>query len=94
MGTRQKLESYMIGAEGELGRGYVIKKAWLEDIMAGVMLGGAYAFDEEAYKMFYPRAQRAGLSVGGADFSLAPPAGLGKEAMHLVRVQIVPGGGG
>lgn len=68
---------------------YALKKAWFDDILAGLQMGAAYAFDEEAYHHFYPLAQRAGLKVGPEDFSTPPPPGLMQTPIHLVRVQIL-----
>ena len=66
---------------------YVLKKAWSDDILTGLRMGAAYAFDEEAYHLFYPLAQRAGLALGPEDFSAPPPPGLSHTPIHLVRVQ-------
>ncbi len=47
---------------------FTIRKTRFGDIMKGMSLGGAYAFDEEAYGRFYPLAKEAELPVPGADF--------------------------
>jgi hypothetical protein len=44
-------------------------------------LGGAYAFDEQAYGRFLPEAQQAGLPLVEEDFSDPGPTGI-----HLVRI--------
>lgn len=94
VGSRQRLKAYLGGKADELRQGYALKKVWLEDILAGIIQGGAYAFDEESYKLFYPHAQRAGFSIGEEDFNVAPPTELEEGWMHLVRVQVVlPKGG-
>lgn len=87
IGAKPKLKAYLASNAPTKDGGYAIKKAWLDDILVGLGMGGAYAFDEEAYKLFYPLAQRAGLTVGPEDFSVPPPAGLTKAAIHWVRVQ-------
>ena len=92
VGSRQRLKAYLGGKADELDElrpGYALKKVWLEDILAGIMHGGAYAFDEEAYKLFYPHAQRAGFSIGEEDFNTAPATEIEGGWMHLVRVQMV-----
>jgi len=38
------------------------------EIMQGLELGAAYAFDKESYARFYPLALEAGLPVAAADF--------------------------
>lgn len=61
---------------------HTIKKTRFGEIMRGIRLGGAYAFDETAYNRFYPLAKHEGLELGPEDFS---PTAAG---WHLVRVQI------
>ena len=45
-----------------------IKKTLLGEILSGLKLGAAYAFDEESYKKFYPLARKEGLHVSEANF--------------------------
>jgi hypothetical protein len=45
-----------------------VKKTRFGDILRGLELGGAYAFDEESYSRFYPLALDAGIPVAPADF--------------------------
>ena len=87
IGARPRLKAHLASNAPVLAGGYALKKAWFDDILAGLRMGGAYAFDEEAYNRFYPLAQRAGLRVGAEDFSAPPPPGLRRSAIHLVRVQ-------
>lgn len=87
VGSKAKLKTHLARQETmSVGR-YELKQAWFEDILAGMRLGGAYAFDEKAYNRFYPLGQRAGLTLGPEDFSIPPPAGVPPTALHLVRVQ-------
>lgn len=90
MGSRLEFKSHMANNPQIRNTDYVLKKAWFEDILAGLRMGAAYAFDEEAYRLFYPLAQRAGLAVGPEDFSAPPPPDLLHPAIHLVRVQWFP----
>jgi hypothetical protein len=91
IGVKSKLKDYLTNnALTKKDEGYALKRAWFDDILAGLGMGGAYAFDEEAYKLFYPLAQRAGLPVEPEDFSVLPPAAVTKAAIHLVRVQLLP----
>ncbi len=60
-----------------------IKKARFGEILNGLALGAAYAFDEEAYNRFYPLANNAGLPMTPQDFSGTSPTG-----MHFVRIQL------
>lgn len=45
-----------------------IKKTLFGEILNGLKLGAAYAFDEESYKKFYPLARKEGLNVAEANF--------------------------
>jgi hypothetical protein len=90
MGSRFKLKAHLAGNAQTSAVDYTLKKAWSDDILAGLRMGAAYAFDEEAYRLFYPLAQRAGLGLGPEDFSAPPPPGLPHPPIHLVRVQWFP----
>jgi len=48
--------------------GSVRKKTRFGEILRGLKLGAAYAFDEESYKKFYPLARQEGLLVAEANF--------------------------
>ena len=86
-GSEAKLKDYLAIRDPARAGWYAIKKARFDDLLRVLRMGGAYAFDEEAYNRFYPQAQRAGLQVGPEDFSTPPPPGLKRPAIHLVRVQ-------
>ncbi len=86
-GSEAKLKDYLAVSDSSGAGRYEIRKARFDDVLKGLRLGGAYAFDEEAYNRFYPHARRAGLKVGPEDFSMPPPTGLKRPAIHLVRVQ-------
>ena len=45
-----------------------IKKTLFGEILSGLKLGAAYAFDVESYKKFYPLARKEGLNVAEANF--------------------------
>ncbi len=60
-----------------------IKKTRFGEILKGLQLGAAYAFDEEAYNRFQPLAEKAGLPMTLQDFSGPSPTG-----MHFVRIQL------
>ncbi|SLM30323.1 hypothetical protein MTBBW1_220015 [Desulfamplus magnetovallimortis] len=46
----------------------IIKKTSFEEILNGLKLGAAYAFDQDSYKKFYPLARKEGLQVAEANF--------------------------
>jgi len=84
-GSDSDLRTYL----SELGPGeeinHTLKKTRFGEIIRGMRLGAAYAFDEIAYNRFYPLAKREGLELGPEDFS---PTATGR---HFVRVQITNG---
>ncbi|MFP3941831.1 MAG: hypothetical protein ACLF0P_16170 [Thermoanaerobaculia bacterium] len=45
-----------------------VKKTRFGEVLQGLELGAAYAFDRNSYRRFYPLAVRAGLPVEPADF--------------------------
>ncbi len=89
-GSRLKLKSYLASNPQTAAIGYAIKKAWSDDILTVLRMGAAYAFDEEAFHLFYPLAQQSGLNLPQANFRTPPPAELTQPAIHLVRVQWFP----
>ena len=66
------------------GISHTVKKTRFGEIMRGMSLGAAYAFDEVAYNRFYPLARREGYDFGPEDFSARGPG----KGVHLVRVQL------
>lgn len=90
IGSKFKFKAHLASNSQTRDKGYVLKKAWFNDILTGIQYGAPYAFDEEAYRLFFPRAQRAGLDLKPEDFSAPPPSGLTEPAIHLVRVQWLP----
>jgi hypothetical protein len=83
-GSDSDLKTYI----SELGpgeAGHTLKKTRFGEIMRGMRLGAAYAFDETAYNRFYPLAKREGLSLSPEDFSRTA------TGRHFVRVQIKVG---
>jgi len=52
-----------------------IKKTRFGEIVSGMKLGAAYAFDKEAYDRFYPLAVEEGIPVKPQDFSAAKEGG-------------------
>ncbi len=78
-GMKRYVESMVSGPL----KGTRIKKTRFGEILKGLELGAAYAFDEEAYNRFYPLAKKAGLPMTPQDFSGQSPTG-----MHFVRIQL------
>jgi len=49
-------------------RKHTIKKTRFGEIIQGMQLGAAYAFDKDAYNRFYPLARQIELNIQPADF--------------------------
>ncbi len=83
-GSESAMKEYLESMKsGSLERSR-IKKTRFGEILKGLQLGAAYAFDEESYNRFYPLAKKAGVPISPQDFSGPSPTG-----MHFVRVQVV-----
>ncbi|MCP4550370.1 MAG: hypothetical protein GY835_28250 [bacterium] len=52
---------------------YTVKKTRFGEIMKGMSLGAAYAFDRESYNRFYPLALEVGIPASPADFAGTTP---------------------
>jgi hypothetical protein len=90
IGSKFKFKSHLASNDQTRDKDYALKKAWFDDILTGIQFGAAYAFDQEAYRLFLPLAQRAGLDLKQEDFSTPRPADLSQPPIHLVRVQWLP----
>lgn len=86
-GSRHKFKTYLANNPQTSGKNYSIKKAWFEDILTGLSFGAAYAFDEEAFRLFYPLAQRAGMNLPLPENNVPRPPDIPEPAVHLLRVQ-------
>ncbi len=78
-GMKRYIEAMVSGSL----KGTRIKKTRFGEILNGLELGAAYAFDEDAYNRFHPLAKKAGLPMTPQDFSGPSPTG-----MHFVRIQL------
>jgi hypothetical protein len=72
-GSKQAMEDYLseLGARGS----ETIKKTRFGEILQGLSLGAAYAFDEKSYKLFYPLAKAERLDVTSPDVFINIPQG-------------------
>jgi len=66
-GSESAMRRYL--SERGVGGTHTIRKTRFGEIMQGLSLGAAYAFDEEAYGRFLLLGQAAGLALAAADFS-------------------------
>jgi hypothetical protein len=67
-GSLCAIEEYVAEVYGAAASRVTIKKTRFGEILQGLELGAAYAFDKESYARFYPLALEAGLPVSAADF--------------------------
>ena len=67
-GSSAAMEGYVVELDPAGAARVTVKKTRFGEIMEGLALGAAYAFDKESYARFYPLALEAGLPVAAADF--------------------------
>ena len=72
-GSQAAMRRYLSISNPETADRHTIKKTRFGEIMKGMSLGAAYAFDEESYSRFYHLALEVGLPVSPADFTGATP---------------------
>ena len=64
-----------------------IKKTSFGEIIAGMKIGSAYAFDEKSYNRFYPLANRVGFDLKEEDFTV--PTETRHRCLMVVRLRDV-----
>jgi len=67
-GSSRAMEEYLAEMHPRRTPVGTVKKTRFGEILRGLELGAAYAFDKESYARFYPLALEAGIPVGAADF--------------------------
>lgn len=67
-GSSRAMEQYLAEIDPEGAAKATVKKTRFGEILQGLELGAAYAFDEESYTRFYPLALETGFPVAMADF--------------------------
>jgi hypothetical protein len=72
-GSEHAMRRYLSLADQSTSAKHNIKKTRFGEIMRGMLLGGSYAFDEEAYHRFYPLATALGYALKPADFTADQP---------------------
>jgi len=68
-GSMTAMKSFLTEFDPDGQKRPTIKKTRFGEILNGLKLGAAYAFDEQSYKNFYPLARREGLPVAEANFN-------------------------
>lgn len=67
-GSEKAMEGYIHKANLDNKDDLNIKKARFKDIVAGLIAGGAYAFDRESYSRFQPMAIQDGHDLSKINF--------------------------
>ena len=67
-GSQSALNRY-IKSLSSSGVEFQKRKTRFSEILEGLLGGGAYAFDEESYNLFYPLANKHGYNLGKEIFS-------------------------
>ena len=67
-GSYKTLKAYLDITAPKSSAEMKIRKTWFSDIMTGMKMGGAYAFDRESYGKFAPLAREAGMDCEDFDF--------------------------
>jgi hypothetical protein len=80
------MKAYLTEIDPKGHKRHTIKKTRFGEIVKGLQLGAAYAFDEESYKIFYPLARQEGLPVSEADFTEHKSKGLRFFTVRLIRL--------
>ena len=81
-GSEAAMLQFIAGQPDGDGKRHTIRKTRFGEIMRGLRLGGAYAFDEESYGRFLPLGRAEGLALSDAKFS--------KRRKRFFTVQIKP----
>jgi hypothetical protein len=68
-GSSSAMQDYLAEIRPAGAAAASVRKARFGEILKGLQLGAAYAFDKESYGRFYPLALEAGIPVGAADFT-------------------------
>ena len=67
-GSVRAMKAFITEINPDEQKKHIVKKTRFGEILRGLKLGAAYAFDEESYKRFYSLAKIEGLPVAEADF--------------------------
>ena len=82
-GSYKTLKAYLDITDAKASAEMKISKTWFSDIMTGMKMGGAYAFDRESYGKFAPLAREAGMDC--EDFDFKPDADGGMKFCTVSR---------
>jgi hypothetical protein len=82
-GSEQEMKNYIHSVAPESLKKTTIKKTRFGEIVNGIKLGAAYAFDEQSYNHFYPLANKVGFNLKEERFSDENETGF-----HFVTIRL------
>jgi len=85
-GSRRAMTQYILEIDPKQQTHRTIKKTTFDEIKQGLELGAAYAFDQAAYKRFYPLAKGAGLGVMEVDASSFAKQEAAEERFLIIQL--------
>ncbi len=68
-GSEQDMGNYIKFVSPGFSKKHTIKKTRFGEIIKGMKMGAAYAFDEQSYNRFYPLANKVGFNLKEVNFS-------------------------
>jgi len=71
-GSEEAVRRHIEEVDSRGAGGMTIRKTRFGEIVQGLLAGGAYGFDQEAYSRFFPLARDLGIPVADADFPSEP----------------------
>lgn len=74
-GSEEEMIGYLQSISNEAPKQVKVKKTRFVEIIQGMKMGGAYAFDEQSYGRFYPLANKIGFNLKKEDFSVPTETG-------------------
>lgn len=83
-GSSGAMEKYLAEMHPHRTAAATVRKTRFGEILRGLQLGAAYAFDKESYARFYPLALEAGIPADAANFDAQPASGRRFFTVRLV----------
>ncbi len=68
VGSVGAMKSFLTELDPDGVQRHTIKKTRFGEVLSGLKMGAAYAFDERTYKTFFPLARKEGIPVEEANF--------------------------
>ncbi len=84
-GSQQAMNRYIVNMASDKISRYTIKKTRYGEILQGMRLGAAYAFDKKAYDKFFLFAKNDGMNL--VEFPIEDNSRPDGCSVHLMHVQ-------